>query len=212
MGRTRIKICGITTREAMHAAAGAGADAVGFVFVEKSPRNIHPREAWRMACELPPMVTTVGLYVNPSLDEFAEIEQQCPTMLTQLHGNEQDRLVKELGPELIKAVKFDPETIAGRLKHYDAIDEVSAILVDGSDGGEGVAFDWSLLAEAAEGITTPIILAGGLDPSNVGEAIEKARPFAVDVSSGVESERGVKDLGKIRAFCQAVQTADSKLL
>ncbi|GAB5495852.1 MAG: phosphoribosylanthranilate isomerase [Phycisphaerales bacterium] len=212
MGRTRIKICGITTREAMHTAAEAGADAVGFVFVEKSPRNIHPREAWRLACELPPMVTTVGLYVNPSLDEFAEIEQQCPTMLTQLHGYEQDRLVKELGPELIKAVKFDPETIAGRLKHYDEIDEVSAILVDGSDGGEGVAFDWSLLAEATKDIATPIILAGGLDPSNVGEAIEKVRPFAVDVSSGVESERGVKDLGKIRAFCQAVQAADSKLL
>lgn len=212
MGRTRIKICGITTREAMHAAAEAGADAIGFVFVEQSPRNIHPKEAWRLACELPPMVTTVGLYVDPSLDGFAEIEQQCPTMLTQLHGNESDRLVKELGPELIKAIKFDPNTIEGRLKHYDEIEEVSAILVDGGEGGEGVAFDWSLLASVCEPIKTPIILAGGLDASNVAQAIREVRPFAVDVSSGVESERGVKDVGMIREFCQAVREADSKLL
>ncbi len=212
MARTRIKICGITNQVSLNAAAEAGADAVGFVFAEGSPRYIHPREAWKLACELPPMVSSVGLYVNASLDEFAEIEQQCPTMMTQLHGNEPDGVVKELGPELIKAVKFDPDTIADRLKHYDAIDEVSVILVDGSDGGEGIAFDWAQLAEAAKGIGTPIMLAGGLDASNVGEAIAAVRPYAVDVSSGVELERGVKDHDKIRAFCKAVQDADSKLL
>jgi len=210
MARTRIKICGITNNESLSAAAEAGADAVGFVFAE-SPRYIHPREAWKLACDLPPMVSSVGLFVNPSLDRFAEIEQMCPTMMTQLHGNEPDGVVKELGPELIKAVKFDPDTIADRLTHYDAIDEVSVILVDGSEGGEGVTFDWAKLAEAARDIKTPIMLAGGLDASNVGDAIAAARPYAVDVSSGVESERGVKDLGKIRAFCKAVQEADSKL-
>lgn len=211
MARTRIKICGITNAESLHAAAEAGADAVGFVFAE-SPRYIHPREAWKLACELPPMVSSVGLYVDPSLDRFAELEQMCPTMMTQLHGNEPDHIVEELGPELIKAVKFDEDTIADRLAHYDAIEEVSIILVDGSDGGEGVAFDWTKLAEAAKDIATPIMIAGGLDASNVGDAIAAVRPYAVDVSSGVESERGVKDLDKIRAFCQAVQKADSELL
>ncbi|PHQ78865.1 MAG: N-(5'-phosphoribosyl)anthranilate isomerase [Phycisphaera sp.] len=210
MARTRIKICGITTQEALTGAANAGADAVGFVFAESSPRYIHPREAWKLACDLPPMVSSVGLYVNASLDEFAEIEQQCPTMMTQLHGNEPDGVVIELGPELIKAVKFDPETIADRLAHYDAIEEVSVILVDGSEGGEGVAFDWAKLADASRDIKTPIMLAGGLDASNVGDAIAAVRPYAVDVSSGVESEQGVKDLDKIRAFCKAVQEADSK--
>lgn len=212
MARTRIKICGITTEDAMQAAANNGADAIGFVFAKKSPRFIEPADAWELAGKAPPMLTTVGLYVNPSLDEFAEFEQQCPTMLTQLHGTEPDRVVKELGPELIKAVKFEPKNIANQLRHYDGIEEVSAILVDGSDGGEGIAFDWSLLAEAMQGIVTPIILAGGLDADNVGEAIRAVRPFAVDVSSGVESERGVKDLNKIRDFCKAVQKADSELL
>jgi phosphoribosylanthranilate isomerase len=210
MARTRIKICGITNAESLKVAAEAGADAVGFVFAE-SPRYIHPREAWKLACDLPPMVSSVGLYVNASLDKFAELEQMCPTMMTQLHGNEPDVVVKELGPELIKAVKFDPETIADRLRHYDAIDEVSVILVDGSDGGDGVAFDWAKLADASRDISTPIMIAGGLDASNVGDAIAAVRPYAVDVSSGVESERGVKDLDKIHAFCKAVQVADSKL-
>jgi len=212
MARTRIKICGIRDEEGLLAAAEAGADAVGFVFVESSPRYIAPEGAWKLMALLPPMVATVGLHQNPGVDDFAEIEQVCPTTLTQLHGTERDQIVEMIGPDVIKAVRFDPETIGERLRHYDDFAEVSAILVDGSAGGEGVAFDWKQLTPHLEGITKPIFLAGGLTPENVGEAIRAVRPFAVDVSSGVERERGVKDAGLIRAFCEAVTRADAELM
>lgn len=212
MARTRIKICGIRDEASLLAAAEAGVDAVGFVFVESSPRFIAPEEAWKLAGLLPPMVATVGLLQNPGVDDFAEIEQVCPTTLTQLHGNERDDIVEMIGPDLIKAIRFDPETIAGRLKHYDEFPEVGAILIDGSAGGEGAAFDWNLLAPHMESVSKPIILAGGLTPENVGEAIRIVRPFAVDVSSGVESERGVKSPELIYAFCRAVMKADSELV
>ena len=209
MPRTRIKICGITTEDALQACTDAGADAVGFVFHPKSPRHIDPDKAWELACQTPPFMTTVGLTVDLSLDDFALIESRCPTGLSQLHGNESDDVVRELGPDVIKAVRYEPDTIRDHLTHYDAIDEVSAILVDGSAGGEGTAFDWQGLADAASGITTPVILAGGLTTENVGEAIRTVRPFAVDVSSGVESERGVKNTELIHAFCDAVRAADA---
>ncbi len=209
MPRTRIKICGITTADALQACADNGADAVGFVFHPQSPRHIDPDRAWELACRTPPFMTTVGLTVDLSLDDFAMIEGRCPTGLSQLHGNEPDDIVRELGPDVIKAVRYDPATIRDRLAHYDAIGEVSAILVDGSAGGEGTAFDWQGLADAAASIATPLILAGGLTPANVAEAIRVVRPFAVDVSSGVESERGVKDADLIHAFCDAVRAADA---
>ncbi|MGP1272241.1 MAG: phosphoribosylanthranilate isomerase [Phycisphaerales bacterium] len=211
MHRTRIKICGIRDEAALRAAADAGADAVGFVFLPSSPRAIDPADAWALAGLLPPMVTTVGLTVDLSLDEFAQIESNCPTGLNQLHGDEPDEVVRALGPDLIKAVRYDEATIADRLRHYDAMPEVSAILVDGSAGGLGERFDWNGLATAAGDIATPLILAGGLTPENVGEAIAVVRPFAVDVSSGVERERGVKDPGLIAAFCRAVREADRTL-
>ncbi|MEL6797216.1 MAG: phosphoribosylanthranilate isomerase [Planctomycetota bacterium] len=209
MSRTRIKICGITTADALHACADAGADAVGFVFHPKSPRHIDPDKAWELACRTPPFMTTVGLTVDLSLDEFAMIEGRCPTGMNQLHGDEPDEVVRELGPDVIKAIQYDGSTIRDRLAHYDAIDEVSAVLIDGSAGGEGTAFDWRGLADAAEAITTPVILAGGLNPRNVREAIRTVHPFAVDVSSGVESERGVKSAELIHAFCDAVRAADA---
>ncbi len=209
MPRTRIKICGITTEDALRAAADAGADAVGFVFHPKSPRHIDPDRAWTLAASAPPFITTVGLTVDLSLDDFATIESRCPTGLSQLHGSEPDDVVRELGPDIIKAIQYDPATIRDRLAHYDAIDEVSAVLVDGSPGGEGTSFDWIGLAEAANEIATPVMLAGGLTPENVGEAIRTVRPYAVDVSSGVESERGVKSADLIRAFCDAVRAADA---
>lgn len=212
MARTRIKICGIRDEASLTAAAQAGADAVGFVFVESSPRYIRPADAWKLAGLLPPMVATVGLFQNPGVDDFAEVEEVCPTTLTQLHGEERDQIVEMIGPDLIKAIRFDPETIADRLKHYDGFPEVSAILIDGSAGGEGTAFDWTRLAPHLEGIAKPIVLAGGLTPENVGEAIRAVRPFAVDVSSGVERERGIKDPDLIRAFCRAVVRADAGLL
>jgi phosphoribosylanthranilate isomerase len=208
MPRTRIKICGITNRDTMLAAADAGADAVGLVFIPTSPRWITPEAAWQLAGAAPPMLTTVGLTKDLSLDDFADIESVCPTAMSQLHGSEADDVVRELGPDVIKAVRFDPATIRGRLEHYASFDEIAAVLVDGSAGGMGETFDWAVLAEAKRGIDKPIIIAGGLTAQNVGVAIRTVRPFAVDVSSGVERERGVKDTGLIHAFCDAVRAAD----
>jgi phosphoribosylanthranilate isomerase len=209
MARTRIKICGIRTEEALFAAADAGADAVGFMFVKTSPRYIDPEEAFDLMSLLPPLVSAVGVHANPTADAFSDIEELCPAVYTQLHGQEEPKVVKACGPDVIKAIRFDAATIASDLEKWGAMDEVCAILVDGSAGGEGTAFDWSLLAPHIESCAKPVIIAGGLTPSNVGQAIRAARPFGVDVSSGVESEKGVKDTALIEAFCHAVQEADS---
>ncbi|MEM1071782.1 MAG: phosphoribosylanthranilate isomerase [Planctomycetota bacterium] len=209
--RTRVKICGITDESGLAAAVEAGADAVGFVFVETSPRAIEPERAWMLASTLPAMVASVGLTVDLDLDAFADIESRCPTALNQLHGEEPDEVVRALGPDVIKALRYEPSTIDSELARYDAMDDVGTILVDGSAGGMGETLDWAGLAGAIErvGVTTPIMLAGGLAPETVADAIQIVRPYAVDVSSGVERERGVKDPELIRAFCAAVRAADA---
>jgi phosphoribosylanthranilate isomerase len=210
--RTRIKICGIRDLDTARAAADAGADAVGFVFHPASPRYIEPADAFGIIGGLPPFVSTVGLFVDASIDRFCDVEEQCPTDMSQLHGSEDEDLVEECGPNIIKAVRFDPATIAADLARWDESYDVAAILVDGSAGGEGQTLDWTALgrltAARAPGMK-PIILAGGLTPQNVGEAIRAVHPWGVDVSSGVESARGVKDPGLIAAFCAAVQRADA---
>jgi len=210
MGRTRIKICGLRDEAVVEAAVVGGADAVGFVLVESSPRCIEPEDAGALLMVLPPMVMAVGVVVNLSVDEFCELEQHFPAHLMQLHGSESPKTVAACGPGIIKGIRFSPETIEADLARWDAIDEVDAILVDGSAGGEGTAFDWGRLGEHLESVSKPIILAGGLTPDNVGQAIAQVQPYAVDVSSGVESQPGVKDLGAIAAFCQAVRQADAE--
>lgn len=211
--RTRVKICGVTTPAHAGAAAEAGADAIGLVFAPGSPRRLEPGAAAEILFGLPPMVTAVGLMVDPTIDEFLATERACPTHLTQLHGSEPVRLVQQCGPGVIKSVRFDAETIDEQLARWDEVEEVDAILVDGSPGGRGTPFDWVSLRGALDrvGVTTPIIVAGGLTPENVGEVIRAVRPFGVDVSSGVEVERGVKDPDLIHAFCQAVREADRSL-
>ncbi len=211
MHRTRIKICGITSLDAARAAADAGADAIGFVFVEDSPRYIEPEAAFAIMGKLPPFVSTVGVVRNCPLDDFLEIETRCPTDFSQLHGSESEHLVRDCGPGVIRGIRFDPDTIAAELACWDALEEVAAILVDGSAGGQGEAFDWSQLVEPARTITTPIILAGGLTVDNVTRAITTLKPYGVDVSSGVESSPGVKDLQLIKAFCAAVRKADASI-
>lgn len=207
--RTRIKVCGIRDLDAALAAAEAGADAIGFIFHPDSPRFIEPAAAAPIMWSLPPMISTVAVTVDLSVDEFADIEQTCPATLTQLHGREPEAVVRACGPNLIKAFRYDHATIVSQLTRWGAVDEVDAVLIDGSDGGQGDAFDWSQLVEHAKGFEKPIFLAGGLTPDNVGEAIAAVRPYAVDVSSGVESAPGVKDLGLIAEFCQAVREADA---
>lgn len=209
MDRTRIKVCGITSVEAALAAVEAGADALGFVFVENSPRYIDPERSFEIMGALPPLVGTVGVFRDATLDEFIDIEQRCPTDWSQLHGSEPEALVRDCGPRVIRAFRFDPATVADELARWDALEEVEAILVDGSDGGTGQAFDWHALAGPMAQISTPVIIAGGLHAGNVGEAIRACRPFGVDVSSGVETSPGVKSAEKIREFCRAARAADA---
>ncbi len=204
MQRTRIKICGVRDVETAVAAAEAGADALGFVFVEDSPRFIEPEDAFEVMSALPPFVASVGVFKDIDVDGFADIEGVCPTQYTQFHGDEDVATVKGCGPDVIKAVRFDPQTIARELLKWASLDEVCAVLVDAPTPGAGVKFDWRELEPHMGLITKPIILAGGLTPENVAEAVRVLRPYAVDVSSGVESGRGVKDVGKIRAFCSSV--------
>ncbi len=209
MPRTRIKICGVRDEDILIAAARAGADAIGFNFVGTSPRYIDPDEAFDLCAFLSPFVSTVGVIADPDADTFSDIEEACPTTHVQLHGNENERIVKACGPDIIKAVKFNPATIAADLARWERCEDVFAILVDGSAGGEGIAFDWTALTPHVKSVTKPIILAGGLNPENVGAAIRAVRPYAVDVSSGVEREKGIKDADLIRAFCDAVHKADA---
>lgn len=206
--RTRVKICGIRDIDTALAAADAGADAIGLVFAEGSPRHVEPEDAYDIMTSLPPFVASVGVFRDQSVDEFSDIEEVCPTLYTQLHGNEDARTVKACGPDVIKAIAFDEATIEAELMKWAGVEEVCAILIDALTPGEGRAFDWAKLRHAMDLVVTPIIIAGGLTPENVGECIRTLRPFGVDVSSGVERERGVKDPALIEQFCAAVRRAD----
>lgn len=209
--RTRVKICGIRDADTAAHAAACGADFIGFIFVKGSPRFIRPKDAYGVMASLPPGVTAVGVTRDLTVDQFGDIEQECPCVLMQLHGSENDRTVAACGPGVIKAIRFDADTIDAELKRWDAIDECEGVLIDGGDGGTGESLDWEGLASAVEQtkFEKPLFLAGGLTPENVGDAIKAVRPWAVDVSSGVESEPGKKDPTKIAAFCAAVRAADS---
>lgn len=208
MPRTRIKICGIRDSDAALAAADAGADAIGFMFYKNSSRSITPDEASEIMAVLPPCVSSVAVFVNPMLDDFCDAEEACPTTLVQFHGQESLDLVQRCGPNLIKAVRFDSATIESDLAAWRDVPEVDAVLIDGSAGGQGTSFDWAALSPFVDDYPKPIFLAGGLSPDNVAHAIRIVRPYAVDVSSGVERERGVKDPTLIEAFCDAVRHAD----
>jgi len=208
LDRTRVKVCGITDPEAAVAAVEAGADAIGFIFVEGSPRFIDPEHAAMIMDALPPMVSAIGVVRDLDPDAFGEIEQRCPAHHFQLHGAEPISVVRRCGPA-IKAFKYDDATIDSQLARWRDVDELDALLIDGGDGGEGAAFDWSALAPKLEDYPLPIFVAGGITPENAGDAVRALRPYAIDVSSGVEDEPGVKNPGKIRALCAAVRAADA---
>ncbi len=210
--RTRVKICGITNRDDALCAVDAGADAIGFIFVEDTPRWIHPERALGILEALPPFVTSVGVFRDPTLDWFIDVIEACPTRAVQVHGDKlTPELVQAMSPGLIRAIKFDPGSIASDLEHWSTTDGVEMMLVDGSDGGEGTSFDWQALADARGQCRVPMLVAGGLSAGNVGEAVRVVRPFAVDVSSGVECQPGLKDHDAVRAFCREVRAADAHL-
>jgi phosphoribosylanthranilate isomerase len=202
--RTRIKICGITSVDMALVAADAGADAIGLVFVPQSPRYVLPGPAQRIAKALPPLLSAVGVFLNPSDPDLANWRGSW----VQMHGNEEEPQLARVAQNrrIIKGLRFD----RAQVRRWEKCPHVTGLLIDGSEGGDGKTFNHELLAEILPSLSTPVILAGGLSPQNVGEAIRLLRPFGVDVSSGVESSRGVKDAGLIREFCAAVREADAK--
>ncbi len=207
MTRTRIKICGVRDTDTARAAADARADAVGLVFVDSSPRCVDKATAARVVASLPPFVEPVGLFVDTSAGDIREVCGATGIRTVQLHGREPLAVLDGLaGLRVIRALPFDPDKIGDALK-WDADARVSSLLFDAAQGGSGEAIDWHGLAAAAHGFSKPLILAGGLTPDNVAQAVSVVRPYAVDVSSGVESSRGVKDAGLIRAFCEAVDVS-----
>lgn len=206
MSRTRIKICGLTRPQDVRAAVMAGADAIGFVFYPPSPRNVGFDQAAALAAELPPFVSAVGLFVNPAPAFVQQALQQVPLQLLQFHGDESEVECARSGRPWIKAARVRPgiDLVEFAFRHPGARGILLDAFVDGYGGG-GKTFDWSLIPD---GLSRPLVLSGGLDPDNVGEAVRRIRPFAVDVSSGVESAKGIKDAAKVAAFIAGVRDAD----
>jgi phosphoribosylanthranilate isomerase len=218
--RTRIKICGLTRHEDVQAAVAAGADALGFVFYSRSPRYIQPEAAARLMAKIPPFVSTVGLFVNAGVAEVQEVVVQTSISLLQFHGDETPALCAAIASAVnrpyIRAIRVKPDTDPADLLEYESEYRAASTLFAGllldtyvdSYGGSGKVFDWSLIPE---NIAPRVVLSGGLSAQNATDAVQCVRPYAVDVSSGVEHDKGIKDAAKIRAFIAAVRVADAAL-
>ena len=205
----RVKTCGITNIEDALAAVEAGADALGFVFAE-SPRKVDVPAVLNILEKLPPLVTTVGVFAKQDIDEVFRIWKQTNLHFAQLHGIEMRREMAWSWYRIIKAVRASSwEEIVRQLGDRSGVFSAAILLdahVEGKMGGTGQTFDWDLAIQA-KSLGKPIILAGGLTPGNVADAVRKVRPYAVDVSSGVESSPGKKDHDKIREFIANVRNA-----
>lgn len=197
--RTRVKICGITRIEDALAAIGAGADALGFVFYKPSPRYVTPEKAGEIIEQLPPFVTTVALFVNEPADDIYRILKTSRCDLIQFHGDESAEFCASFNRPWIKALRVkDAESLSEQLVEFKA---ARALLLDsyrpGVPGGTGETFNWELIPDNPP---RPLILAGGLTPDNISTAVQQLQPYGVDVSGGVEAQKGVKDPVKIHAF------------
>ena len=205
---TRIKICGVTNADDAWLAAELGADAIGLVFAD-SPRRIEPLQARAIVAALPPFVTPVGVFVNTPRDTLLRAVAESGVRAVQLHGDETPDALADLPVPAVKAFRVRSAADLEPIAQYG---RTAAVLldarVDGQFGGTGQTFDWALAREAQR-FGKPVIVSGGLTPENVGAAIRAARPFAVDVSSGVEITPRRKDPGKLRAFFAAVRAADA---
>ena len=202
---TKIKICGFTNADNAKEAVLAGIDAIGLVFYEKSPRNVDINSAREIVASLPPFVNRVGLFVNANPSFIDEVLCEVPLDTLQFHGDEGVIDCTQYQMPFIKSVRVSLDTNVAQIA--DDFSQASALLLDSYNsntyGGTGEVFDWSL---ACVEIELPVILAGGLNSDNVAEAIKQVRPYAVDASSGVESEPGVKDVDKIRAFIRQIHS------
>jgi len=208
MQRTRIKICGITRAEDLQAAVAQGVDAIGFVFYEPSPRYVSPERAAELVSLLPPFVTSVGLFVDAVPEAIAATLRRVPLDLLQFHGDETASQCNIFGRPYIKAARVRPGL--DLVEYASLFPDARGLLLDAfveGYGGAGKSFDWTLIPPA---LPLPVILSGGLDAQNVGEAMARVRPWAVDVSSGVEVSKGIKDAAKIASFVAGVRDADSR--
>jgi phosphoribosylanthranilate isomerase len=210
--RTRIKVCGITCQEDARMAVAAGADGLGFIFVEQSPRLVEPDMVRAITEELPPFVDRIGVFLDEEIDVIKEIVHYCHLTLVQLHGSESPEYCRKISSQVIKAFSIRTESDSEELAAY--ADAASGFLLDtyhkDMAGGTGKAFDWKLVEQVKP--PGPVILAGGLTPENVGEAIRQVKPFAVDVNSGVEYQPGRKDSDKLKNFAHEVRKADEQAL
>ncbi len=207
---TRIKICGITRTEDALTVAASGADAVGFVFYAKSPRHVSAEQAVRLVAALPPFVTTVGLFVDADVDFVRQVTGKVSLDVLQFHGDESPEYCAQFGRPYLKAirVKAGVDLIQCAARYAGAQALLLDAHVEGVPGGTGATFDWSLIPST---LPLPVILSGGLDSANVSEGIRQVQPYAVDVSSGVESSKGIKDAAKVAAFINEVKRADVQL-
>ena len=205
--RTRVKICGITREQDALAAVEHGADAVGFVFYARSPRHVSVATAAQIVRALPPFVTTVALFVDAGSDLVARVVDEVGIDLLQFHGDEDPAQCARHGRPWIRAIRMRPETDLPHLQRAYAAGR--GLLLDayrpGVPGGTGATFDW---ARIPPGLAPRIVLAGGLGPHNVADAVRQVRPFGVDVSGGVEVDKGIKDAAKIQAFIEEVRRAE----
>jgi phosphoribosylanthranilate isomerase len=204
--RTRVKVCGITRPADARAAAQAGADAIGLVFYPPSPRYLSTERAVEIRDALPPFVQSVALFVNPDAPQVAQVIGRVKPALLQFHGEETPQFCAQFGLPYVKACRMKPGVDA--LEYLRPFSSAAAWLFDShvaEYGGVGESFDWSLVPAQRE---RAVILSGGLSPANVAEAVRRMRPWGVDVSSGVESAKGLKDAAKIAAFIAEVRNAD----
>lgn len=202
----RVKICGITRLEDLHMVCHAGADALGFVFYAPSPRNVSVETAAALVRALPPFVQSVGLFVNAEPAMIETVLKSVPLDLLQFHGDETPAQCVRYGRPFLKAVRVKADT--DLLKCAADFEAARGLLLDayvpGVPGGTGERFDWSLIPD---GLQKPVVLSGGLDPDNVATAVNTVCPWAVDVSSGVEASKGIKDAAKVAAFIENVRLA-----
>ena len=206
MKRTRVKICGLTREQDVDAAVAAGADAIGLVFYRPSARFVEIEQAARLCRRVPPFVTIVALFVNPERAEVERVLEHLPVQLLQFHGDEDEAFCASFGRPYMKAIRMRPEVDLLELRV--SFSSAQALLLDAfaeGYGGSGKTFDWSMIPQEIAGT---VVLSGGLTTENVETAIRSLRPWAVDVSSGVEAARGIKDPERIEAFMAGVRNAD----
>ncbi|PIP73430.1 MAG: phosphoribosylanthranilate isomerase [Nitrospinae bacterium CG22_combo_CG10-13_8_21_14_all_47_10] len=202
--QVKVKVCGMTQWEDAEYAVEQGADAVGFIFYKKSPRSVTMKEAREIILKLPPFVDTVGVFVNESPDRVNKIANYCGLDLVQLHGEESPAFCRKIHRRVIKAFRVAGLQSIKQMEKYSVSGFLLDTFCDDLHGGTGKTFDWNLALPAKK--MGPVILAGGLTPRNVAQAVRQVRPYGVDVCSGVEKTPGIKDPEKVRAFLKNIRS------